>query len=195
MNEENVTIKQGISGGWIAFIVIVVLLIGGGLGYWYAKKSAKTTSEPSVSPTLTTAASKTPTASPTPTASATTDWKTYKNDQYGFSVTLTDNWQHYRYEEELPNDGSAVVWFRFYIPTTDKNWSDALSGYANPFVISVYTKAQWAAVDMNAPHDVYIGENAKYVIAYSSWQACPTDLCDVINSAELNKIKASIKVF
>jgi len=193
MENENITIKQGMSGGWIAFIIIITLIVGGAAGYWYSKKSSKTAPQPTTSPTISPTATKTTTSSPTPTASK--DWKDFSNDQYGFSLRLTDNWQNYRWQEENPNDGSATKWIRFYVPTTDPNYADgAMPGYANPFVISVYTPAQWAAVDMNGPHDTYIGENDKYVIAYSSWQACPTDLCDTINSTELKKIKDSIKV-
>lgn len=192
MEQENVTIKQGMSGGWVAFIVIVVLIGGIALGYWYANKN-KTKEEAVITPTPTISITASKSASASPTPSASKDWKDFSNDEYGFSLRLTDNWQNYQWQEENPNDGTATKWFRFYIPTNDSNYaSGEMPGYANPFVISVYTKAQWNALDKSGPHDTYIAENDNYVIAFSSWQACPTDLCDVITSAEMKKIKDSI---
>ncbi|OGM23145.1 hypothetical protein A2961_02085 [Candidatus Woesebacteria bacterium RIFCSPLOWO2_01_FULL_39_21] len=69
----------------IFIIVILSLLIVGGIGY-YAYKNAQ------IRPV--------PTTFPTPTVDVTENWKTYKNEKYGFQVNYPTDWIYKEKKEE-----------------------------------------------------------------------------------------------
>lgn len=137
------------------------------------------------------------TASPSPTPSSTpivedTAWKNYTNDKYGFKLTFNTLWKGYQIKQETIKDDKGDH-FRVYIPTSDQQFSTTNPGYADPFVISVYKLADWDNVLMQeGAKPTLIQKNGDYVYAYSTWQACPQDLCNGITSAEIKNI---IKTF
>ena len=75
----------------IILVVMVVILLGT-VGYFaFVKKFAPVAQQPTPTPTQTTNPTKTP-VSTTPTQkNETTDWKTYKNGQYGFEFKYPPN--------------------------------------------------------------------------------------------------------
>jgi hypothetical protein len=142
-----------------------------------------------LSSTQTTTPEATSSATPTPESTA---WKTYTNDKYGFTLSFGDAWKGYQVKEETIKDDKGSH-FRVYVPTTDKQFSSTNSGYADPFVISVYTLADWDNVlKQEGTKPTLIQKDNNYAYAYSSWQACPQDLCSTITSAEIKNI---IKTF
>jgi hypothetical protein len=131
-------------------------------------------------------------ATPTPQASVDTSWKNYENKTYGFKLTLGDLWKGYEVAEETKQSDGGT-YYRFYVPTTDTSFSSTKPGFADAFLIAVYTLADWDKLLMQeGSKPTLIQKNDTYVFAYSSWQACPTDLCDTITSAEIKNI---IKTF
>lgn len=132
-----------------------------------------------------------PTSSTTPTPESTA-WKSYKNDKYGFTLTFGDLWKGYQVKEETIKDDKGSH-YRVYVPTTDAQFSATNPGYADPFVISVYTLADWDNVlKQEGTKPTLIQKDDQYAYAYSTWQACPQDLCNTVTSAETKNI---IKTF
>lgn len=180
---------------WVLFIIIVAL-VGLNIYQYYLANNLEVNTEVAVvetSATPTTSATASVSATPTATATTTTEWKVYTNDKYGFTVTLDDNWQGYFVEQTQNNPSNYTAYFRFWIPTSDANYSVRMPGYFDPFVISVYTKDQWANYPSNTPKSTYIGENNNYVIAFSTMNGLPPeDLRNTITLTEVNKIKEKI---
>lgn len=122
-------------------------------------------------------------------------WKAYTNSTYGFGLTFTDPWKGYKIRE-VNLEGTAKT-FYINVPTTDPNYasetSTAFAGYVAPFAISVVNKSEWQDDEIFArDFGSKIGEKGDYVFTSSSWQACPSDLCD----GEIpNSIKAVIASF
>jgi hypothetical protein len=69
---------------WI-LILIIFILIGGGATYYVANQSQKPASSSNQTPTTA--------PSPTPTPDPTSDWKTYTNTKYGYSVKYPSDWK------------------------------------------------------------------------------------------------------
>ena len=119
--------------------------------------------------------------------SVATSWKTYKNNTYGFELTLNDLWSEYITSEKT-GDGNAHKYIYFLLPTTDKATGEnsleqyGEEGYASPFVISVYTLDGWEnelkELAENGRPENSILKTEKYVFSWGQWQACPPDLCD-----------------
>ncbi len=130
------------------------------------------------------------TSSPSP--SPTQDWKTFTNEKYGFSLTLNDNWQGYKYEQDTKNFQDNGVHYRFYLPTKDKDYKTDKTGYASPFVISIYKISDWENLG-NKNDFTKIDQNDKYVYAYSIWDTVPSDLEETITDAEIKKVINTFK--
>ncbi|MFA6423119.1 MAG: hypothetical protein WCW17_01555 [Patescibacteria group bacterium] len=115
------------------------------------------------------------------TADETVDWKTYTNNDYGFSLTFTDAWKGYKL---MPvNLQGTVKTLYINVPTTDLLYaSDSethFAGYTAPFAVSVINKYEWQDDEFYArDFGSKVGENEDYIFTSSSWQACPTDLCE-----------------
>ena len=125
------------------------------------------------------------TASPTPIA--TSDWKTYTNGKYGFTLTFDNAWQGYKYEQDTTTYDDNGIHYRFYLPTKDSDYETEKTGYASPFVISVYKLSDWEEMD-NQDDFTKIDENSKYVFVYGTWKKAPTDLENTITSDEIKKV-------
>jgi hypothetical protein len=129
-------------------------------------------------------------------ADAASDWKSYTNATYGFSLTFPgDAWKNYKVIETTPTDNSAVKYLYFAVPTTDTAWKESggESGYASPIAVSVYTQAQWASAKDEPQTGSSVGQNTNYVFTISGWQASPTDLAntDFAVKSIISSFKAS----
>lgn len=153
-----------------------------GIGYSTAKKPVKAAAAP-----VKTASTPTTTApTTTPTTTIVSDWKDYSNDAYGFTMTFNDSWEGFKaVSKKDTSDPLAYDSIYFSMPTTDSSWSESgpaeLKNFATPFIITVYTLANWDKMieeSQGGATPTEITRDSKYVYAYSGWQACPTDLCD-----------------
>mgnify|MGYP001561411868 CR=1 FL=1 len=120
------------------------------------------------------------------------DWKTYKNDEYGFQLMLTDEWKNYRVLKDS-RDSNGVYYLEFEVPTLDKNYRDYRGeSYATPFGIMIFTKDLWLKVKKEeGPKPNYIAENSKYVFTYYRWQDAPEDLISI--NFNVDKIISTFK--
>lgn len=174
---------------WVGLIVLVILLLAGGYYYWQRthKKASTSTTTPTATTTVPTTTTTTPTAVTSVPATTTTPavdpnaWKNYTNSTYGFSLTFpNDNWKNYKVIEFAPTDGSATKYLYLAVPTTDASWSElnGQAGFASPEAITVYTTAQWAAVQNDPTAGTVVGQNSTYVFTMGGWQATPSDLAN-----------------
>jgi hypothetical protein len=123
-----------------------------------------------------------------------TDWKVYKNTQYGFQLTFPESWKGYKFYAQSI-DGTTQTWY-VELPTTDANYVKAEStheaGYYSLFAISAYTQDQWAALQgEEGPKPTQIGTSGNYVFAYSPAQAGPSDISS--KTADVKTIIATFK--
>ena len=95
-------------------LIIVCAVVFGGIGYWYGTGVVEETEDVA---TITPASSTTATTSATISATAdeTADWKTYTNEEYGFSLQIPSN---YSIQEEYSCDGASGVILKFGKNTT-----------------------------------------------------------------------------
>lgn len=105
MNQSSVTPQpQGGSSTmkWLLIILVIIIVLGG--GYWayvkYGKTSATTsTTSPSPATSLKVSPSTSAAVSPTAYSTVPADWKTYTNEQFGFS---------FKYPSELTKEKDNV---------------------------------------------------------------------------------------
>lgn len=105
----------------------------------------------------------------------------YQNDEFGFSLIFPAAWTGYKIYKKTADDGSINLFVQ--LPTKDqiyKNINETNeAGYVSMFVVSVLTQAQWDAIkNEEGPKPTYLGQNTKYIFAWSSAQATATDTAD-----------------
>lgn len=181
-------------------IVLLILAIAGG-GYLYylrtqdKKKIDDLESQYSQLRTKYNTLLSEQTTSPSPSPTATSDWKTYKNDKYGFTLTFNNSWKEYKSEQDIENYNDSGIHYRFYLPTTDTSYKTDKSNYASPFVISIYKLADWDAMDKEeAAKFTLIEKSDKYAFVYSTWDQAPTDLKDKITDSEIKSVMETFKL-
>ncbi|MCC6290721.1 hypothetical protein IT398_01495 [Candidatus Nomurabacteria bacterium] len=115
----------------LAIIVIAIIAIGASV-YW---KSGQVPVTPIPVPVTSDNSFKT---LPTPTATdETADWKTYKNDKYGFEFKYPEIWSIQR---EVDDDGTTNQLYFIQIgpsPKSDGNSNDGVSEYNSSWSIQV----------------------------------------------------------
>jgi len=137
------------------------------------------------------------TATSVSSTAATAAWKSYQNTDYGFGLTFTDAWEGYKMKA-VDLEGTVKT-FYVNIPTTDSNYATETSmsyaGYTAPFAISVINKSEWQDDEIFArDFGSKVGEKGDYVFTSSSWQACPTDLCDGGITSSLKTVMDSFEI-
>jgi hypothetical protein len=133
---------------------------------------------------------------------APTDWKTYRNNEYGFGLTLTDAWKNY---EVIQSGGSQGVgdprYFQFSMPTSDKTkhvstMNVDVKSYSDIFAITIYRKDIWDQMpkDQKAGYQI-LGQNSQFVYTYypssSIAGELPSDLKNI--NFEISKILSTFK--
>ena len=113
----------------------------------------------------------------------------YKNDQFGFEISLNSAWMGYTVKPTIP-DGKAEATFEFQLPTKDKNIA---SGLAVPLTVKVYSKENFNELSKNIML-VRLAETTKYVYTYSTWNDSPSDL-ETITEKDISNVAASFKTF
>ena len=140
---------------WLWITLIVVIVAAGAFTAWYflmgpGKKTAATT---------------------TPATTTSVKPSIYKNTDYDFQLTFSDDWKGYKVtkEEQTFNmrEASYAIWVP--VPTKDyKKESTKMAGFFSPLFIEVITKQIWEAsgTEQAVPGFIKIDENDKYVFGY-----------------------------
>ena len=103
-----------------------------------------------------------------------TDWQTYQNKEYGFSLNFPLTWKGYKTSKRMLNWGAFG---------TSDSLDFGLPAQNSLFNISIHTKSQWKnIISEGGPRPIYIKENGKFVFAYAIAQ-------DAINSEMIERIK------
>ncbi len=164
--------NKGVAAILIILIIVGILALGGGTYYFLAKKTQKPvscTQEAKICPDGSTVGRTGPncefTACPTVKTDETADWKTYRNEQFGFTLTLSQGWQGY-------SVATSSIEYGWKIVIRHPQWTEA-----NPYEdipILVYPIGQWKKWEANnfegyptaAPFGPSErGRNAQYVFA------------------------------
>lgn len=135
------------------------------------------------------------TSTSTATSKPTSTDLTYTNSTYGFTLTFPATWKGYKMKEAKLT--GEVITYYVEVPTKDANFSAGDSvedaNYYSPFAISVFTLAQWNAVQSEeGPHDTLIVKNNTYAFAWSQANGVPAS--DFTMSADIKTIIASFKL-
>ncbi len=121
-------------------------------------------------------------ATTTNTVSPLKDGIAYKNDEYGFILTLPKAWEGYTVSKREFELSIGLV------PSLDFGFKDQES----VFNVSMYTLAQWdKIVSEEGPLPAEIGKNSKFVFAYSPAQ----DAANETISVRLNEVANIIASF
>ncbi len=118
-----------------------------------------------------------------PEVGDTANWQTYRNEEYGFEINLTDAWKGYRVVKKLQPGSSSVYRLYFEVPTSDKTWMDGY-GYASPMAIDIYSISEWQKVGneiskfVSYPWSVVLNNNYAFRFV-PAWQDTPSDLENV----------------
>lgn len=94
----------------------------------------------------------------------------YNNKDLGFEIQLPEEFLYFQTQRK---DGPDFDDLEFYVPTSDINYPQEVSGYAKPVVIRVYDKDYF---DKNAdPQYKKFGEKKDKVHTVKFWEKVPAD--------------------
>jgi len=109
----------------------------------------------------------------------TSDWKTYRNAEYGFEVKIPNIWPNFNVRRRSLYDGSVLIEFGFL--TNDPRWYTT-DGYAYLYGIQVFTKDQYKDYyKPNGGKPVVLAQNHEYVFTITQGQEVPADLIKQMN--------------
>ena len=118
----------------------------------------------------------------------------YKNTDYGFQLTFPKDWSSYKVVKKDVNNGDGTISPTLYvgIKVSDPNYnSEVGKGYADMFVISVYTPGEWNNIkNGGGPIPSVLAKNDNYVFTSLPSQASPDDV-----ASERNEISDTLKTF
>lgn len=114
----------------------------------------------------------------TSTTLDTSNWKMYRNEDYGFEIKFSDKWANYYDITFKTPDFDYIL---FCLPTADENTSIACPsedpGFVGLFSIGIYTKKQWEAQEIEHQNlSRILGKKNDLVFAYNKSQDPPDDL-------------------
>lgn len=181
--------KKGISTVLTVCLTAVVALALAAGGYYYfdkQNKDEKASLQAQINDLNTELATAKKAATIATTSTSTTDWNTYTNAKYKFTLTLADKWLGYKVydwnQENTESPAPATDLYKLCVPTTSTSWTDSIKGYACPISILVYPKATYDSLtDSSQPDsDAYasnkLSEKDSYVFVAQYWQDSPDDL-------------------
>ncbi len=97
----------------------------------------------------------------------TANWKTYKNEEYKFSLKFPPSWEGYKTKKRI------LKWGGF---GTSDSIDFGFPVQESLFNISIHAKTQWNnIISGEGPHPTHIAENEKFVFAYATAQDAAND--------------------
>lgn len=108
----------------------------------------------------------------------------YVNTDYGFKLSLSEEWRGYEVVTKEPDDANATAYLYFCLPTQDTSWQDEKPGYFCPFAVTAVPVNRWDDfIAENEPRTpTLLGKNTSYALAYSTAQAAPTDGEEIVKT-------------
>lgn len=119
------------------------------------------------------------TQTPPNSQSSQDSWKVYKNEKYGFQLTLTDAWKGYKVSEGLSSDNvtyNIVFQMDTYNPDTKKTEPDFVI-----FGVSVLPKSVWDQYPNDPLRPKMLAEKQGQVFFYTSLESADKDMRDFYN--------------
>jgi len=102
-------------------------------------------------------------ATPTPKDEI-ADWRIYKNEKYGFSLTFPERWEGYQVDERNDVVYPSVKYIDFKLKSKDGR-------YKSVFIIGIYPKDTWKLIQSEeGPKPAYFKENNNYIFSFSTAQ-------------------------
>jgi hypothetical protein len=193
----NITVTAATVGGVDGFKVVITGDTTVVSTFYFAKNTAGNILELTVLNASTDAKTMLTTFKLTTAAAAATTGTTCTNATYGFTYVRPASWGACKVKEATLTGTTAAYYVE--IPTTDKNFAagdqNQDAGYYSPFAITVYTPAQWAAVQKagGPVEETLLTQNANYVFTWSQANGIPaTDFGTKTN--DIKTIIASFKL-
>jgi hypothetical protein len=161
--------------GVLVLIITVGVIASAGIWYWTQNQPDQT-----VVPTF------------TPRADATSNWQTYTNTQYGFTLTFPGDWVGYKVIEKTSAPNLPQKEFiNFDVPVSTPQGVQ----YLNPFSLVILNGTKWNSTQdiLNdiGPVGIYLAKNKQYTFAYNNTQD-PAGIPSNILS-EINQVAQSFK--
>lgn len=120
----------------------------------------------------------------------------YTNSQYGFELTLPEEWKEYGTTDEIIEGGTKTIYFG--LPRKEVNTSfeiGFIKYYDSPMAIGVYTIKQWEeAHAAEGPKSQKIGEKGGYIFGWSQGNGM-VDVKGITQEQVLSDVKDIIKTF
>ena len=92
----------------------------------------------------------------------TADWKTYRNEEYKFSLKFPPSWEGYKTKKRI------LKWGGF---GTSDSIDFGFPVQESLFNISIHAKTQWNnIISGEGPHPTHIAENEKFIFTYATAQ-------------------------
>lgn len=115
----------------------------------------------------------------------TADWKTYRNEKYGFEIVFPESWEGHEIKIGTTKPPGMETRYGFYISVKDENFMSAYGNNVGVYGIFIYPKKEWSedmCKDAEGPcyQGKFLGENSNYVFQESNvfLQEDPCDYLD-----------------
>jgi len=118
----------------------------------------------------------------------------YQNKDLGFSLALPQEFQYYQTQRK--QSGSAVD-LEIFVPTSDRAYSQQITGYAKPITVRIYNNKDWQKLpetDENKKMFSVINEQIDKVYVLKFWQDIPNDWKDKWTEEMKQEIIKSFKI-
>ncbi len=99
----------------------------------------------------------------------------YANETFGFAFTFPDAFQYFQTQAKEGDNYSDI---EIFVPTTDRQYSQEVLGYAKPIVVRMYKRQYWESLDKESGEKksfLYQGIKNDLVYTIKFWDRVPVD--------------------